>query len=235
MDVLCKFSLPSLTGVPADDCTGDLVFSRDGVPTEEQLATLAALIGLFFNTAQATTFSIATYISNDISRAADACEVAIYDLTGHLDGSDVGSPIQVEQFTLGAALAASTPLPQEVACCMSYNASLVGVPEIDGVTRPRARRRGRLFIGPVNNAANSTDNPSRSRPSALFMNTVLQAADEQLASDGVGSGWGWRQWSRVEATIRNVVNVSIDNAWDTIRSRGVGPTFRSNVLVDTIV
>lgn len=110
-----------------------------------------------------------------------------------------------------------TAMPSEVSCCLSYQAAA-----ISGV--PQARRRGRLFIGPLAQTAQSgTTVP---RPATGLIATLCETADSFRVA-AVALGLPWVVHSRVLGTGANVTNGWVDNAFDTQRRRGEAATART--------
>jgi len=145
---------------------------------------------------------------------------------------DLADPIpRAPLFTndLSLVVDSSTPMPSECAVCLSYAAFPVSG------TSP-ARRRGRIYLGPW-----SVDALTVGTNDGLVSTTVLEAvagAAQTLMDDGGVNGWSWAvfspttagspPWSTGEllgATL-DVTNGYVDNAFDTMRSRGALATTR---------
>ena len=111
---------------------------------------------------------------------------------------------------------ASDPLPPEVAMCLSFQA-----PKVSGV--PQARRRGRVYIGPLRSIVSSGGRPSSS---AI---TTLRDAGEALRAAGVASAgdWNWAVYSTVLGGTADVTSGWVDDEFDTQRRRGRLPTTRN--------
>lgn len=109
------------------------------------------------------------YMAASLDHSSNACSIIWTDVTAHLDGSPAGSPFRIDHFTLGASASASD-LPAGVCVCFGLrgdygtdiehgaNATLPstdsaidqGAPATHtGRTRPRARDRGRFYLGPL--------------------------------------------------------------------------------------
>lgn len=127
-------------------------------------------------------------------------------------------PIYESTFSL-----VSTPgtidLPAEVNLAVSYaNDSETSI--------PRARRRGRIYIGGWSESVNGTGIPTSATYTGLatayktYCDTINGVAD---LTAGV--------WSRSNATVYAVERVWCDNEWDTMRSRGGKSTARSTQTV----
>jgi hypothetical protein len=119
-------------------------------------------------------------------------------------------------------------LPSECAVCMSFEGELSS-----GVNR--ARRRGRLYLGPLSNGTSSTVT-GYVRVSNPTIDLIQAAAEELLDFDSIVATWcvfsptaaGAAPWD--EATLeaaKTLVNHGwIDNAFDTQRRRGTLPSGR---------
>lgn len=115
-----------------------------------------------------------------------------------------------------AIVAGSAMLPAECAICVSFQAvTLAGAPQ--------SRRRGRVFIGPLNSSVNDT---STGRPDTTQVTTLQNAADALVTTSKGAAEWYWEVWSQANLSGREVDNGWIDNAFDTQRRRGLRPTSR---------
>lgn len=112
-----------------------------------------------------------------------------------------------------------TPLPSEVALCCSFQAD-----RISGV--PQARRRGRVYIGPLSTVALGTDG----RPAATFVTAMVNAGNDLVDASVASTTWKWSVFSRVLGTGSEVTNGWVDNAFDTQRRRGIAPSARTVFL-----
>lgn len=149
------------------------------------------------------------YLSSRV--AATGHEVKFYALPG----LKPNYPVTETTFNL-AAQPAGTPAPSEVAIVTS----LVGVREAG---QAMARRRGRMFIGPLNQSTWGDDRP------AAGMLTVISDATKDLAVD-INAIENHRLgiWSTVNQSWAVCAGGFVDNAWDTQRRRGIQPTARTN-------
>jgi hypothetical protein len=126
------------------------------------------------------------------------------------------------------------PLPREVAFCLSYHGYLVGQAEevADGPDagvardRPAARHRGRIYLGPLSQAALTAGTESRPGNAvqviALAMATYLLTPPAPLYDNGCE----WVVYSRKNAFAYPVTGAWVDNEWDTQRRRGLRRTVR---------
>lgn len=138
-------------------------------------------------------------------------EYKIYDM---LD-PEPRAPVEEGLWNFSSA-PSTDPLPPEVALCLSFQ----GVKQ-SGV--PQARRRGRVYIGPLR-ATISADG----RPTAGAI-TILRNAGDALYDAGVASAgdWNWAVYSTVNGGTVDVANGWVDNEFDTQRRRGRIPTTRN--------
>lgn len=245
MTLKAVVTLESLTAEEKDNVTntfaiGGTVSEADVDPTME--AALNAAFADFYNavpTGATAGNALGVFLSTTLSRVANANRLDLYDTTGLLDGAPHGSPFSSTLWTLTPASA--TAYPSEVACCVTLESSGradAPVETPDGtdsdslVDRPQQRHTGRVYIGPLATVAGSVVS-SVSRPSAGFLDCVRLAVKDlnaDIIAATAGAGW-LGVWSRKDASIRPVAFVSTDDAWDTQRRRGEGPTGRTRIAV----
>lgn len=105
--------------------------------------------------------------------------------------------------------APASTVPRELAVCLSYFA-----------TRNIPRHRGRLYIPLA-----LTSQGGQLRPSATLRDIVASLVPifENLGGIDVD----WCLWSPTDAAAYKVTNWWVDDEWDTVRSRGLRPTTRT--------
>lgn len=114
--------------------------------------------------------------------------------------------------------------PEENAVCLSYR-------HIAEVGENQKRMRGRIYIGPLRTDAWSVVN-GRIRVNPLLQNTLTQAGkDLQLAIRDINTNTDWVVWSPTTRTEHVINELWVDNAVDTVRSRGAAPDARVAVTV----
>jgi hypothetical protein len=124
------------------------------------------------------------------------------------------APIRIDTFSI--AEATGSPLPTEVALCLSYRAPLISG------TDPK-NRRGRLYIGPLDTSAlSSSATSSDILPNVSLMNALRDAGQRLMNLTSVL----WVIYSPTTATDLEITNVHVDNAFDTQRRRGGAPSQR---------
>lgn len=138
------------------------------------------------------------------------------------------------------------PLPAEVACCLSMRSNTV--PSI-----PRARRTGRIYIGPLNDGALAPPTGDGIARPAQGLLTDLRAAAARLKAGIIADGGTWVVYSRPfpgrDAVVRpgrttlpalaarpNMTTHVIDQVWtddafDTQRRRGEKATAKTVLAV----
>lgn len=223
---LAQITFAHTDGLPRDNVTNSLVFNGPSPMVSADFDTLASIIDDFYTLADGTTGqTISWFINEAVSRTVPAT-IRFYDLTGHLDGTPHGSPIATRTFTVGG-FSGTTHLPAEMAVAASFHGALAGLLEESGATRPRARHRGRIYIGPLTTAALTPEGTSnRAKVSDLCRNTITNLM-AQLKADAETAGMPWHVWSRKNATIYPVVGGFVDDAFDVQRRRGERALARS--------
>jgi len=117
-----------------------------------------------------------------------------------------------------ASAPSGTPLPPEVALCLSFQGERLSGQE-------QRRRRGRVYFGPLGNAVVSTN----ARPAAGFVQDLEDFAIE-LASELAGltqPGVLWSVWSTTDTESVAITDGWVDDEFDTQRRRGRAYTTRN--------
>ena len=104
---------------------------------------------------------------------------------------------------------AGNPLPPEVSLCLSFQGL-----KVSGI--PQARRRGRVYIGPLN----TTSADASGRPSLATQANWENAGQDLLDASNAATTWRWQIYSRVDDGFVDVVDGWVDNEFDTQRRRG---------------
>lgn len=228
--------LASVTGLPQDTCENVIhVAIPDGTYAGgDPLALMEAFRDFYNEVPTGGALAVGARISESISRAAGACSITIYS-TDDLSGvSGFGSPIASLNFTLTAAQVGSG-LPEEVAIIASYHGDLTDVPVsviVDPgppvvTIRPQQRRRGRLYLGPLQAAA-GTEASLQFRPNQQIQDELGEAmVDLAAAIVAVDPTFYLGVWSKADEDVWEVVGGYVDDAWDTQRRRGLEATERT--------
>lgn len=217
-DLLIRTVMTSFTGLVEDQVVNDFALRSVGISDAAAIAAADAMMQEFWREDDSAGNSVGEYISNFVDRGATH-EIQVYRIQA--DGS-LDSPIGTSAWLGPKAALSTSGQATEVQGVLSFHADLSGVLEESGATRPRARRRGRLYIGPLNNQAIDETTPPYFLSDEFRF--CLQSAGSRLISL---YGGGWSVWSRADGTLRSVVGGWTDNAPDTQRRRGVTSTSRT--------
>lgn len=160
-----------------------------------------------------------TFMSGELN--LPGTRIKVYDLSD----PKPRAPIADESLGLSQGTPVNTQnLPSEVALCSSYRGPLES-------GQSPARRRGRIYIGPLNVGAAAGTGTTISRPSAAFRATVAAASRDLAEASTLGCAWA--VWSGVNEGMTIIEYGWVDDAFDTQRRRGAAATTRSNWQVET--
>jgi hypothetical protein len=192
-------------------------FHFNGVASDAVATDIASWLIDFYNTNGTSGKSIADFMSPFIDSGVGVSRIKFYDVTS----GPAGTPYHEIAWTLGPPDSA-VALPNEVAMVLSFkSAPLAGAQE--------ARRRGRVYLGPLNGSANSSVS-AQSRPDDGLRTAALEAA--QRLHDGAEiSAAPWVIFSRVNDSTSLVDIAWVDNAFDTQRRRGLAASSRTTVTL----
>jgi hypothetical protein len=154
--------------------------------------------------------NIASYLSQWLSRATNACKIKVYNLADPLPRI-----VRERSWTLAAAAGSAIELPAEVALCASFYA---------GLNRPRYR--GRVYLGPFTTVSGSdvvTGGPERATPTVALIDSVAGSLKRLILNPLTQN---LAVYSQLDGVARVVTNGWVDDAWDTVRSRGQAATRR---------
>lgn len=195
-------TLPHDSGVPSD-VTVNVFHTLPGTPD------LPALVTSFVTFYEQIEEYLSTVLAGNVI-------IRVYDL----DDPEPREPL-VEVDT-GPVFEPTTPtLPEECAVALSIAAE-----PASGV--PAARRRGRVFLGPLSSAA-SEFSAATGHTVPVAARNALVGAGSDLVTSTLAAGSRLAVYSRVDGLSRAVRFVSMDDALDTIRSRGHRPTVRTTI------
>lgn len=195
--VQARFTRTTTTGVPSGDyVVNTFVFGSDGSTQSRTL--IRNRLDLFYTANMPTTGdSVGQYLSNQMGalsyyfRAADATP---------------GTPGEEFDSLTWTRPTNSQQLPPELSVCTSFR----------GVAPYTARRRGRVFLGPLNVSAL---NLTTGRVAADFV-TTLNEATQSLAEGGEGLGTSlWVIASRAGNSVTEVAEGYTNDHFDVQRRR----------------
>ena len=183
------------SGLAQDAATNTMYFDAD---SESDLDDVTLALRAFYQT-------IDIKLSANID--GSNCWIAYYKMSDPEPRSPVG------ESTLGTLTTDTTATATEVACVLSYQGA-----KISGL--PQARRRGRIYIGPLGEAAGS-------RPTDTFVSEVAAAGGALLTASDAATAWTWAQYSQTNGIGIDVTDGWVDYEWDTQRRRGRDATKRT--------
>lgn len=213
--VKAKVTLPFSSGLATDVAVNTLWFEQTAAHTLSDLAQDIINFYIVQPVGPLNPNRLSNYLASYVSRAANAARVDLYDgLAG-----PPNPPLYTQSFTLPAAVVGAHDLPSEVAATLTF----------DGGPPVTHRNRGRIFLGSLND---TTIEPG---PNGLlylhvsFRENVLKLAQD-LAAAAAADDFDWIIHSAfIGETV--VTRASMDDAFDTIRSRGVKARGRTYVNV----
>jgi hypothetical protein len=193
--------LASDSGLPEDVCINTFHFDTGVVYDSASAQSVIDRVKVFYNAIQAR---LSATINPDTSR------IKIYDL------ADPKPRVPKEDQSLGMTETGPSSMAREVALVMSFQAA-----KQSGVAQ--ARRRNRVFLGPLSISGGVTDADYRPLPTVVAEITNAAAALKVNAT--FGTVWVIR--SQVGNFVAPVSDGWVDNAFDTQRRRGARPTART--------
>jgi hypothetical protein len=204
--------LPAQTAIPEDAFSNTFHFDIDGGLTEAALDVVQAGLETFYGDIGPTILD-GTQLGTDV-------EMKFYNL----EDPTPRPPIREDSFAHGAAGAEG--YPAEVAICLSYQGARVA-------GEPQARRRGRIYLGPVTIATGDVVNGAV-RVRAADRTVIADAAAALAGSSIGGVGIRWAVYSpttdiseTIDAAFHDITDGWVDDAFDTVRSRGADSTTRT--------
>lgn len=217
-DILATVTLPYTSGLPEDVAINTFAFANSS-STDPLEADLTDLIVDFYTSTYAGD-ALGDFISPVVDRTTNACVVTLAEIVDAGPTVDIGPVYYSDTFTLGAP-ESGTPLsmPLEVAVVNSFR-NVTGSGSV-------ARRRGRIYIGPLEADASLVLDGAYPVVSSELLLT-LAGASEALAIASTAADYPWCVWSRVNGTLQPVEAGFINNEFDTQRRRGAEATNREN-------
>lgn len=213
-----QVTIPLDSALPEDSFVNTFYFDGDDTLGEDLDSEYHSVV---YNLLQTFYQSIDAYLANSVASPAT---LKIYDMRDPLP--------RVPEFTGTIPLtdSAQPPLPSEVALCVSFQAD-----PVSGVAQ--ARRRGRVFIGPLPSTASfAVVTAGQLRPHTALVGAFADAANAMAdGADTVGgSHVSWAVYSptldaigTIDDAFNDVTNGWVDNAYDTQRRRGAAPSSRT--------
>lgn len=203
-----RFIGEATTNISRDNITNTFCFFTLDVTPDWQNA-LDMIEDLYCTKAPGSSNALGSYLNSSIKRDA---RLQVY----RIEDTPPRAPVAERDITLPAIVGSETNLPAEVALVCSFQGT-----RASGLNQ--ARRRGRIFLGPL--ASPGVTNQYKPPP-GLIADVQKQFKELKAASDA-SSDYQWRIWSPSDGASVLVDNGWIDNAWDTQRRRGPRPTERT--------
>jgi len=209
----CQVALHGASGLPEDVYVNNWYGAMTDGRTQDDATLWQDMYTTFLSvytvvpTIASATQTIAGFMPNSVTHIS----MKIYNI----GAASPRYPVETfDQTTLTTS--GTTAMPGEVALCGSFA----------GGNGPR--KKGRVFFGPFHQGANR-NTAEGGRPDqglqASIIGALIDLAQGENAQYGI-SEWRWAQVSPTAATYDPVVRVWCDDAWDTIRSRGLSPVSR---------
>lgn len=231
--------IPRVSAIPEDACVNVFHFAQDPQTAVSQtdLDTIRdALVSFYNDVATGAAVTIASLFPQAISRVTNAAKIKMYLKQIDPVLGDFGSPVSTYSFTVGA-IAAGPPsgLPGEAAICCSFHGDLTDIPETESnpapppaFFRPAARHRGRVYVGPMNEASiqENAGTDFEVKPSSQAI-AALRFSGQDLRDYPFTGGLQWVVYSPTDDDAYPVIDGFVDNSFDTQRRRGNAPTSRT--------
>lgn len=212
--IICQARIPHQSALPEDMTVNTFVFAGAAGALEMAEAVAPDVSDFYRLDAPGQSQCVMDYMAGTMNFAG--ARLRAFDLSD----PEPRVPIYDESMSLGAHSPLNTQnLPAEVALCASYRGPL------ESGTNPR-RRRGRLYIGPLNVGGSTGTGVTPARPSGTMI-AVWAGASKRLA----GTNNDFRQWvvySRRGGDFTEITAGWVDNSFDTQRRRGERASSRFN-------
>jgi hypothetical protein len=210
--ISAMITIPHKSTLPEDTVVNTFHFmGADDV--EDMAAEAATRITSFYEDPPGILASpVGAFLSNEL--AFEGARIKIYDMAD----PKPRVPVYDESASLaGFSIMGSFNLPGEVSTCLSYSADTISG------GNPR-RRRGRIYLGPLNDGAMTKILNDATRPLPLWIGTLAGAGQDLANKSTVGCEWA--VYSRAGNSSAVITHGFVDNAFDTQRRRGVDRTSR---------
>lgn len=213
-------ALHQATGEDIDDCVNVWHFEHTATLDATSALKLGNGVKGFYQAFQG-------FIGTSVIRSADSGKMTFTQVTPGSPGSEddtVTAMLFEQNINFNTSPAGGTVnLPSEVALAVSFAGNLVGLAEEEGLTRPRSRRRGRVFLGPWSSAAAVNDGDWNHAVTNPSLETIIKDAYAALilAINAEAPKFMHVIYSPTNGTTADVQSMWIDYDWDTIRSRGI--------------
>jgi hypothetical protein len=225
--------IDKISGEPLDAIRNVWHFSTGGAIVAEDMTVVGNGLGSFYN-------ALGGRLSNAVRRGSAVASVHRIEFAEVTRGGPGGVDDQVSTllatrtFGILPGALSNTDYPSEVAACLSFRGDVTGVPEEAGLIRPKSRRRGRVYLGPFNSSVALRDPVSLALGfdpvvGAEIVNSYITNVIEAI--NGPSRIVNHIVYSPTSSLVHPVIFAHLDNAFDTMRSRGEVATGRSTAVV----
>lgn len=206
--VACRFVGQASSNISRDNVSNTFHFRYSGVlaPPPDIENVLDMVEDLYCTPAQPSSHGLGWWLNSTINRQA---RLIVYNL----EDPTPRAPIAERAITLPGP-GGGNKLPAEVALTCSFQGD-----RVSGTNQ--ARRRGRIFLGPLN-----VSGADMTIPSEAMMTSVKDQFKGLLDASESALLWEWVVHSPTSDSFTFVRSGWIDNAWDTQRRRGPRATAR---------
>lgn len=216
------------SGIEVDSVMNTFHYEGPASPTDPQFSLwITNYYNWLHNAAPFTGFAPAQYLSEALAVGANAFTVEFFRLPA--SPGNTGSPLRTFTQSWADPFGVAAPLPNEVAMCLTFQSFVTGsLPEEGpGNIRPAARRRNRIYIGPLNVQAISPHGTTKEPlVSDGCSGSFVYGYQESMVTQQQASGWTPVCFSKANWDAHRPLVVWADNAFDTQRRRGDSPTAR---------
>lgn len=209
MDIRSQVRLHHDSGVAELDVTNTFHWQTSITEAASITAIRANLENFYSTTNEGFLGPLSEYFSSELSGVVG---VTMYDL------ADPTPRVPIDEYEFTTAVPSGEPLPSQVALCLSFQGA-----RISGT--PQARRRGRVYLGPLDITATEVSG-GEARPVSGLIDVALAAAERMLA-DSTTNNSHWAVYSPTNNDLVPVVGGWLDNRFDIQRRRAALVTQRN--------
>ena len=227
-------TLNKVSGLPEDAAQNVFHFAVDELEGYDPEGIRDALINFYNGNTSGADTALADIFSGTIDRGDFASKIDLYTVPDA--PAALGSPAYSYEWGLLPEAVTLKPLPDECAMVLSMYSDLTGIPENTpggapgpvGDAHPAARRRGRLYLGPLSdNCSDAVANGTTPPRLSSVARAVPAFSANRLCTESAALDNPWCVFSRTNWAMYPVIGGWIDNAFDTQRRRGPASSART--------
>lgn len=221
-----------------DGFTNNFAFETSDTPPYSNIGGLFTKLEAIYNTSQTGASNpVVHYLAPSLDNGTNHSTITAYDISTHLDGSPHGSPVASTTWTCGSpgAAASSTCVPEGCSAVVSFRADYGTDVEFGTGSRPRARDRNRIYVGPIGQPLLQYDSTTqRVEFSSTAIGNILHNFNALTATTtSGGTTYDWRVWSRKAADVKLITELWMDDRPDYQRRR-TDPTPGSRIFMASL-